>query len=220
MSTPLATRITLVVLSVAVLGVLTACAERRITTSVENQTFVPGPPPLAAASAIAPPAPARAPREQPMVEVPPPTAPVEAARIIEPPIAPPPPVQAPSAPTPAPVAPPPPLGEMSSLADVYFDYDAFLIRPDAGAVLEANAKLLKADSTQTILIEGHCDERGTLAYNLVLGERRARAVTQYLQDLGVPASQIQMTSYGKERPFCTEHSEACWQSNRRAHFRP
>ena len=103
---------------------------------------------------------------------------------------------------------------------MYFDYDMFLIRRDASAVLEANARLLKADGMHTLLIEGHCDERGTHAYNLVLGERRARAVNQYLQDLGVPASQLQMTSYGKERPFCTEHSEACWQSNRRAHFRP
>jgi peptidoglycan-associated lipoprotein len=200
MNTPVATRITLMVLSVAVLGVLTACAGRHITTSVEDQTFVPGPPPQAAAPANEPPA--RALREQQKVEVPPPTAPVESARVIEPPIA----------------SPPP--GEKGALADVYFDYDMFLIRRDGSAVLEANARLLKADGLHTLLIEGHCDERGTLAYNLVLGERRARAVNQYLQDLGVPASQLQMTSYGKERPFCTEHSEACWQSNRRAHFRP
>jgi len=64
------------------------------------------------------------------------------------------------------------------------------------------------------------DERGTLAYNLVLGERRAQAAERYLEDLGVPASQLQIVSYGKERPFCTEHNEACWQSNRRAHFAP
>lgn len=62
-------------------------------------------------------------------------------------------------------------------------------------------------------------KRGTSAYNLVLGERRAQAATQYLRDLGVPSSQMQITSYGKEPPFCAEHSEACWQSNRRAHFR-
>jgi peptidoglycan-associated lipoprotein len=196
MNTSVTTRLTLMVLSVAVLGVLTACAGRRITTSVEDQTFVPGPVPQAAAPAMAPPSRAQ------KVEVPPPPAPVESARAIEPPKAPPPP------------------GEKGALADVYFDYDAFLIRGDASALLEADARLLKADGTHTLLIEGHCDERGTLAYNLVLGERRARAVKQYLQDLGVAASQLQITSYGKERPFCTEHSEACWQSNRRAHFRP
>jgi len=200
MNTPATTRITLMVLSVLVLSVLTACAERRITTSVEDQTFVPGSSPQAAAPAITPSA--RAPREQPKVEVPPPTAPVEAARIIEPPIS------------------PPSRGELGVLADMYFDYDQFLIRPDDRAALEANAKLLKMDGAHRLLIEGHCDERGTSAYNLVLGERRARATAQYLQNLGIPSSQIQITSYGKERPFCVEHSEACWQSNRRAHFRP
>jgi peptidoglycan-associated lipoprotein len=85
-------------------------------------------------------------------------------------------------------------------------------------VLEANARRLKAENGRKLLIEGHCDERGTVEYNLVLGERRAQTVKQYLQDLGVPSSQIQITSYGKEKPFCTDHSEACWQSNRRAHF--
>jgi peptidoglycan-associated lipoprotein len=89
---------------------------------------------------------------------------------------------------------------------------------DAQSVLEANAGVLKSQSGEKILLEGHCDERGTGAYNLVLGERRAKAAAQYLRDLGVPSSQMQITSYGKERPFCTEHSEACWQSNRRAHF--
>jgi peptidoglycan-associated lipoprotein len=69
-----------------------------------------------------------------------------------------------------------------------------------------------------VLIEGHCDERGTLAYNLVLGERRAQSVKRYLQELGVPPSQLQIVSYGKERPFCTEHRETCWQQNRRGHF--
>jgi len=104
------------------------------------------------------------------------------------------------------------------LADVYFDFDRFLIRSEAQAVLEANARRLKAENSRKLLIEGHCDERGTVDYNLVLGERRAQSVRQYLQDLGVRSSQIQITSYGKEKPFCTDHSEACWQSNRRAHF--
>ena len=102
--------------------------------------------------------------------------------------------------------------------DVYFDYDQFVIRSDARAVLEANARSLKAENSRKLLIEGYCDERGTVEYNLVLGERRAQTAKQYLQDLGVPSSRIQITSYGKEKPFCLDHSEACWQSNRRAHF--
>jgi len=112
----------------------------------------------------------------------------------------------------------PPAKPIPELADVFFDFDRSVIRTEARSGLEANAGLLKSQSGEKILIEGHCDERGTSAYNLVLGERRARATAQYLRDLGVPASQIQITSYGKERPFCEEHSEACWQSNRRAHF--
>jgi peptidoglycan-associated lipoprotein len=112
-------------------------------------------------------------------------------------------------------APPAPAVELS---DIFFDFDRFTIRSEARAALEADAGILKAQSDAKILIEGHCDERGTSAYNLILGERRAQAARQYLQDLGVPSSQIQITSFGKERPFCTEHSEACWQSNRRAHF--
>ena len=105
-----------------------------------------------------------------------------------------------------------------SLQDVYFDYDRFVIRNDAKSVLEANAAALKSDATRRILIEGHCDERGTGDYNLVLGEKRARAVKQYLQDLGIDGSRLQITSLGKEKPFCTEHNPTCWQSNRRAHF--
>ncbi|NWF71730.1 MAG: OmpA family protein [Nitrospirae bacterium] len=109
-------------------------------------------------------------------------------------------------------------GPRAGLSDIFFDFDRFVIRDDARSGLEANAGLLKSRSGEKILIEGHCDERGTSAYNLVLGERRAQATARYLQDLGVSSSQIQITSYGKERPFCEEHSEACWQSNRRAHF--
>jgi peptidoglycan-associated lipoprotein len=69
-----------------------------------------------------------------------------------------------------------------------------------------------------ILIEGHCDERGTSEYNLVLGEKRARAAMQYLQDLGVAASRLQIVSFGKEKPFCRVHTVDCWQENRRAHL--
>jgi peptidoglycan-associated lipoprotein len=115
-----------------------------------------------------------------------------------------------------PVEPAPTVAELS---DIYFDFDQYAIRGEARSVLEANAGFLKSQPNGDILIEGHCDERGTGAYNLVLGERRAQAAKQYLHELGVPLSQIQIISYGNESPFCGEHSEACWQSNRRAHFR-
>ena len=212
MNTPVA-KLTLLVLSVALPALLTACAGRRVSTSVADQTFVPGPSPQAAASVVpeqkvSPPVPALA--EPPKGETPAATRPAEETRITEPPIV--------SAVPRTPPAPPTRPKQPSALSDVYFDFDQFLIRADAQPVLEADARLLKAAIGQQILLEGHCDERGTLAYNLVLGERRARAVKQYLEDLGVPASAIQITSYGKERPFCREHSDACWQSNRRAHF--
>ena len=104
------------------------------------------------------------------------------------------------------------------LGDVFFDYDRFQIRKDAMPLLDANAGWLRANGNKTVLIEGHCDERGTVAYNLVLGEKRARATKKYLQDLGVAASQLQITSYGETRPFCKQQNEDCYQQNRRAHF--
>lgn len=139
--------------------------------------------------------------------------PVEAAKVTSPS----------KAETPRPETPQaiPPVEEVrvAKLSDIYFDFDQDAIHGEARSVLKVNAGLLKSQPDQDILIEGHCDERGTGAYNLVLGERRAQAAKRYLQELGVAPSQIQITSYGKERPFCREHSEACWQSNRRAHFR-
>lgn len=108
--------------------------------------------------------------------------------------------------------------ESSVLGDVFFDYDRFQIRKDAMPLLDANAGWLRANGNTTVLIEGHCDERGTVAYNLVLGEKRARATKKYLLDLGVAASQLQITSYGETKPFCTQQNEDCYQQNRRAHF--
>lgn len=184
-------------LCLLVIAILSGCASRKIVTSVEDQSYVPGP----TSQAQAPGAEAKVP--------PPITQPVlKEARIAEQPIAPAPPVQ-PSMPQAKPIP---------ELADIFFDFDRFVIRHDARSGLESNAGVLKSQSGEKILVEGHCDERGTSAYNLVLGERRAQATAQYLRDLGIPSSQIQITSYGKERPFCTEHNEACWQSNRRAHF--
>jgi peptidoglycan-associated lipoprotein len=108
--------------------------------------------------------------------------------------------------------------DSNALGDVFFDYDRFQIRKDAMPVLDANSGWLRTNGSKTVLIEGHCDERGTVAYNLVLGEKRARAAKKYLQDLGVQASQLQITSYGETKPFCKQQNEDCYQLNRRAHF--
>jgi peptidoglycan-associated lipoprotein len=138
------------------------------------------------------------------------------ARVTEPEA---PPLVAKAAPTEAAPAATDRLAELASkLADVFFDYDRAAIRNDGKATLEQDARLLKGENGWKLLISGHCDERGTLAYNLVLGERRAQSVMRYLGDLGLPTAQIQVTSYGKEKPFCTEHNKDCWQKNRRAHL--
>jgi peptidoglycan-associated lipoprotein len=106
---------------------------------------------------------------------------------------------------------------VQALGDVFFDYDR--IREDAVPALTNNANLLTASLADTkIVIEGHCDERGTRSYNMILGERRAQAVKTYLEDLGVPADNLQVVSYGKDKPFCMEQSQECWQENRRGHF--
>jgi len=106
-----------------------------------------------------------------------------------------------------------------TLEDVFFDYDQYTIRRDAISALEQNAEvLLKRYSTREILIEGHCDERGTEEYNLILGERRAMVVKNYLVNLGVPASNLRVLSLGKNEPFCLQLTLECFQQNRRAHF--
>jgi peptidoglycan-associated lipoprotein len=104
------------------------------------------------------------------------------------------------------------------LGHVYFDFDQYVIRNDGVSTLQENAQLLSAKfQDSNVLIEGHCDERGTTDYNLVLGERRAQAVKDYLVDLGVASSRIKIVSYGKERPSCTGTEESCYQENRRGH---
>jgi peptidoglycan-associated lipoprotein len=108
--------------------------------------------------------------------------------------------------------------EHPALQDIYFDFDKSDIRSDAAKTLDANASWMKANANNLILIEGHCDERGTNEYNLALGERRARSTMNYLVAQGVQASRITIISYGEERPTCSEKTEACWQKNRRAHF--
>jgi peptidoglycan-associated lipoprotein len=104
--------------------------------------------------------------------------------------------------------------------DAYFDLDKADIRPDARAALEKTAAFLKGYPLAHVTIEGHCDERGSTEYNLALGDRRANAVKQYLVNLGIPAGNLNTVSYGKEKPFCMESNESCWQQNRRGHFVP
>ncbi|MGH8003324.1 MAG: peptidoglycan-associated lipoprotein Pal [Limisphaerales bacterium] len=106
----------------------------------------------------------------------------------------------------------------SGFQKIYFDFDRYYIRDDAKAALEQNARVLKANSNMRILIEGHCDERGTVEYNLALGERRAASARQYLLDLGIDGSRISTVSYGKERPVAFGHDESSWQQNRRGEF--
>jgi peptidoglycan-associated lipoprotein len=107
---------------------------------------------------------------------------------------------------------------VAALRDAFFDFDKYEIRPEDAKVLDSNASWLKTNLNLLVLIEGHCDERGTNEYNLALGERRAKSAMNYLVSQGVQASRITIISYGEERPQCTEHSEACWAKNRRAHF--
>ncbi|RPH81886.1 MAG: peptidoglycan-associated lipoprotein [Nitrospiraceae bacterium] len=114
--------------------------------------------------------------------------------------------------------PPSTASDSSGLGDVFFDYDRFDIRKDALPMLDVDAGWLRTNGNKIALIEGHCDERGTVAYNLVLGEKRARAVKKYLQDVGVLSTQLLITSYGETKPFCKQQNEDCYQQNRRAHF--
>jgi peptidoglycan-associated lipoprotein len=107
---------------------------------------------------------------------------------------------------------------LKEMRDAFFDYDSAAIRPDARTVLQRDADFLKGYPNARFTVEGHCDERGSTEYNLALGQRRANAVKDYLASLGIPGDHISTTSWGKEKPFCTESNEACWQQNRRGHF--
>jgi len=106
----------------------------------------------------------------------------------------------------------------SPLKDIFFDFDKFNIRDDQKAALNDNVSWLKANARAKVTIEGHCDERGTPEYNLGLGERRAKAVKDYLADGGIAPDRIVTISYGKERPFVLGHDESAWKWNRRGHF--
>jgi len=127
-------------------------------------------------------------------------------------------------PPPQPVEQPPQPSESEqdafnkNMKDIYFDYDKYDLRPDQQATLQGDAQYLQQHPNVAFTVEGHCDERGSTEYNLALGDNRARAVQQALTQAGIQATRMNVTSYGKEKPVCTEHTEACWQQNRRAHF--
>jgi len=111
---------------------------------------------------------------------------------------------------------------LNRIQDAYFDFNRHNIRPDAQAALAADSKtlgdILKQYPTYKLTIQGNCDERGSDEFNLALGDARAKEAKDYLASLGVPASQLDTVSFGKEHPVCTEHDESCWQKNRRAHI--
>jgi peptidoglycan-associated lipoprotein len=104
------------------------------------------------------------------------------------------------------------------LKDIFFNYDKSDIREDQKSALNDNVVWLKGNTKGKILVEGHCDERGTAEYNLALGERRAKAVKDYLVAAGIAADRVSVISYGKERPFVLGHDESAWKWNRRGHF--
>jgi peptidoglycan-associated lipoprotein len=104
-------------------------------------------------------------------------------------------------------------------AMIHFDFDRYDIKPEYRSILTTKAQILKANPEVKLVIEGHCDQRGTAEYNLALGERRARAAADFLVNLGIPASRLSTVSYGKERPLDSGNGEASWAQNRRDEFR-
>jgi peptidoglycan-associated lipoprotein len=186
-----AAQVTLMSLVLAGL-MITGCAKRPATTAA---TAAPAPAPAPRAATPAP-TPSR-PAPPPPAVAATPAAPAAAA-----------------APRPAPKE----FMAVAALKEVYFDFDKYDIRAEDAKTLDANATWLKSNGDNLVLIEGHCDERGTNEYNLALGERRAKATMNYLVSQGIQANRITIISYGEERPVCTEKTEACWAKNRRANF--
>jgi peptidoglycan-associated lipoprotein len=157
---------------------------------------------------------------------------------------PPPPPEPPAAPAPPPPPPPPPpaprptppppapltedelfarktldqLNAEMPLGDVAFDYDMSTVRDDQRGILQKNADWMRRWTTTRVSVEGHADQRGTNEYNFALGERRARAIVDYMASLGIAADRLVVVSKGEESPACTEESEACYARNRRGHF--
>lgn len=124
-----------------------------------------------------------------------------------------------------PPPPPPPAPTVTdeelfnqNVKDIFFDYDKYDVRPDQQASIQSDAEFLKAHPNMAFTVEGHCDERGSTEYNLELGDKRANSVKAALVTAGVSGDRIKTISYGKEKPFCTESNEQCWQQNRRGHY--
>ena len=128
-----------------------------------------------------------------------------------------------------PAAPPPPISSSSgnesdarmfsqNVKDVFFDYDSYDLSSPAEATIQSDARFLQQHPSMTFVLEGHCDERGSIEYNLALGENRAQAAKTALVQAGIAATRMRTVTYGKEKPFCTQSTESCWQQNRRTHF--
>lgn len=111
------------------------------------------------------------------------------------------------------------FGSVAELSPVYFDYDSALLKEETLAALKKNAQWLKDHKDQEVLVAGFCDERGTIEYNLALGQKRAKEVREYYIRLGVPGKRVATISYGKENQLCSEPTEECWLKNRRAETR-
>ncbi len=111
---------------------------------------------------------------------------------------------------------------LNRIQDAYFDYNQHTLRPDAEVALRTDAQtladIIKQYPDFKLTVEGFCDERGSDEYNLALGDARAKQTKEYLSTLGLPGNQLATISYGKDKPVCTEHDEACWQKNRRTHI--
>ena len=125
------------------------------------------------------------------------------------------------APPPPPVAATVPSDQelfQRNIKDIYFNYDRYDVRAEDTAALKADADFLTAHPSYKVVISGHCDERGSEDYNVALGSNRADGVRDQLVKLGIARDRVKTISYGKEKPFCTEQNETCWQQNRRAHF--
>jgi len=172
--------------------IISGCAKKPATTAA---TAAPAPAPAPEPRAAAPQAPSTS------------AAPSTAAPA-------PAPLAGPAAPRPSPKE----FTAVDALKDIHFEFDKYDIRPEDAKALDANASWLKSNAENLVLIEGHCDERGTNEYNLALGERRAKATMNYLVSQGVQANRITIISYGEERPVCNEKTDSCWAKNRRAHF--
>jgi peptidoglycan-associated lipoprotein len=172
--------------------IISGCAKKPATTAA---TAAPAPAPEPAPRAAAPQAPSTS------------AAPSTAAPA-------PAPLAGPAAPRPSPKE----FSAVDALKDIHFEFDKYDIRPEDTRALDANASWLKSNAENLVLIEGHCDERGTNEYNLALGERRAKATMNYLVSQGIQANRITIISYGEERPVCNEKTDSCWAKNRRAHF--